>query len=102
MGTSVFSLRSLPRVEVLDGEEKMAKNSLCRGCAKSYPRKEGVEGRYCSDECKKQYPRLVKKCEPDCLVQNLVFRNVRFKDGTEHTQRSCQACRNVKYVPRIE
>lgn len=76
------------------------KNSICRGCEISYKRDTGAGGRYCSVECKAAHPPLKKKCEPECAEANIQIKTVIFKNGTQHSRRSCLRCKCSSYVPR--
>ena len=80
--------------------EKALRNSLCRKCGVSYPRKGGVSGRFCSSLCKSSFPKKVARCEPFCKPETLFKQNVKYANGAEHTRQCCHLCKFMIYVPR--
>lgn len=76
------------------------KRCICRGCGKNYEKNKGARGRYCSLNCKVQYPKSKARCVPVCDVTSLYLREVVFVNGTRHTQQCCKLCLKTTYLPQ--
>lgn len=66
----------------------------------NFDRSEGFNKRYCSKECREKV--TVRRCKPQCDLNNFETLKVKFIDGTEHLKRICKTCRNGNFVPNLE
>lgn len=73
------------------------KSHICKVCGSSFfgTKKQ----RYCSEECYLEGRDKQKRCDP-CDLEDLRYRIVIFKNGTDHVQEYCIICRKTSFVSK--
>ncbi len=81
----------------------MRLHRLCKICGTNFECKKKKGPAFCSPECKKiAQEKPNRRCEPQCLPNDLSYREVVFKDGTRHIQRYCIDCLRTDFVSMQE